>query len=147
MLYLLVAWLLILLGGCSKKVVVYEAELEHDVLKTAEVFTPEQVSTELDHYFKAWAGTRHREGGGDRSGIDCSAFVQQAFEHLFAMSLPRTTEGQVKRGWEIERSQVRPGDLVFFKTGLLSNHVGILVAGRSGPTINADGEGRGAHRH
>ena len=40
------------------------------------------------------------------------------------MDLPRTTEQQSRMGQRINRQQLRPGDLVFFRNG---RHVGIYL--------------------
>src|SRR5205085_6615586 len=37
-----------------------------------------------------WIGTRYEFGGGDRSGIDCSAFTREVFQRSFGIELPRT---------------------------------------------------------
>lgn len=73
---------------------------------------------------EAWQGTPYRIGGVNRSGIDCSAFVQVTFRDVFGMDLPRTTEQQSRMGQRINRQQLRPGDLVFFRNG---RHVGIYL--------------------
>lgn len=73
---------------------------------------------------KAWHGTPYRIGGVSRSGIDCSGFVQVTFRDLFGMDLPRTTDQQLRVGQPINRAQLQPGDLVFFRNG---RHVGIYL--------------------
>lgn len=73
---------------------------------------------------EVWQGTPYRIGGVSRSGIDCSAFVQVTFRDLFGMDLPRTTEQQARIGQRINRKQLQPGDLVFFRNG---RHVGIYL--------------------
>jgi cell wall-associated NlpC family hydrolase len=74
-----------------------------------------------------WRGTPHRMGGTDRSGVDCSGFVQQVYNDVFGIRLPRTTAGQVHHGVNIATSRLRPGDLVFFLPTRTLRHVGIYL--------------------
>lgn len=73
-----------------------------------------------------WVGTPYRLGGEGRSGIDCSGLVRQVFSDSFRMDLPRTTNGQALQGQRIERSELKAGDLVFFRPPGV-NHVGVYV--------------------
>ncbi len=73
-----------------------------------------------------WKGTRYRLGGLSRDGIDCSGFVFVTFRSL-GVVLPRALELQAESGKSIGRSQLRTGDLVFFKTGIFVRHVGIYL--------------------
>ncbi len=74
-----------------------------------------------------WRGVPYRLGGTDRGGIDCSAFVQRTFAERFGIALPRTTAQQGRAGVAVTREALRPGDLVFFKTGRKLRHVGIYL--------------------
>ena len=87
----------------------------------------ERVSALLQAHFSEWRGTPHRWGGQDRRGIDCSGFVSLTYERLFGIRLPRTTRAQARAGERVERGELRPGDLVFFKTGWRARHVGIYL--------------------
>lgn len=80
----------------------------------------------LDEH-ERWAGTPYVLGGEGPRGIDCSALVQQVFSEAFALDLPRTTEGQVNEGTAIDRSELKSGDLVFFRPPGIYRHVGIYV--------------------
>jgi cell wall-associated NlpC family hydrolase len=72
-------------------------------------------------------GVPYRNGGSDPSGFDCSGLVQWAFARN-GRALPREAKEQFLVGREIERDEVRPGDLVFFDTGTNSaSHVGIAL--------------------
>lgn len=86
-----------------------------------------QVSDLLQRHYAEWRGTPHRWGGEDRRGVDCSGFVLLTYERLFGVRLPRTTRAQARTGEGIPRRALRPGDLVFFKTGWRTRHVGIYV--------------------
>lgn|SRR5574344_653744 len=69
----------------------------------------------------------YKMGGTGKNGIDCSAFTQKMFKEKFNVLLPRTTRTQVNEGIEIKKSELKPGDLVFFKTGKTDRHVGIYA--------------------
>ncbi|MCK3654656.1 peptidase C40 [Pasteurellaceae bacterium Macca] len=76
--------------------------------------------------YRQWAGTRYRLGGTSHSGIDCSAFVRATMSSAFNLHLPRSTMGQKTVGRSISKSELRPGDLVFFRK---NHHVGVYIGG------------------
>lgn len=82
-------------------------------------------------------------GNGRRGKLDCSGFVQWLYHEYLGIELPRTTFEQVKKGVEIPKSQLRPGDLVFFQNTyrLGVSHVGLYIG--DGKFINAVGTGKG----
>lgn len=102
---------------------------------------PIMIITNLSEHQRAWKGTRYRLGGTTKQGIDCSAFTQLTFRELFGIRLPRTTVEQAKSGTQIPKSELRTGDLVFFKTGRGPNgrHVGIYV--KNGQFLHASTKG------
>jgi cell wall-associated NlpC family hydrolase len=66
-------------------------------------------------------------GNSPATGFDCSGFVQWLFGQN-GISLPRTTFEQWDVGRHVSRSQLQPGDLVFFTTqGVFCNHVGLYL--------------------
>lgn len=80
----------------------------------------------LDQYAQ-WKGTPHRMGGVSRDGVDCSGLVQRTFLARLGHEIPRTTRRQATVGQPVSRDQLRPGDLVFFRTGYKTRHVGIYT--------------------
>lgn len=74
-----------------------------------------------------WAGTPYQLGGNSRKGIDCSAYTKITYQKVFGLNLPRTTIDQVTTGENIQRRNLAPGDLVFFRTGSKQRHVGVYV--------------------
>ncbi|NQX47674.1 C40 family peptidase [Paenibacillus tritici] len=68
-----------------------------------------------------WGGTRVSEG------FDCSGFILYIFGK-FNLDLPRTSKSQASAGDYVAKSDLRPGDLVFFETGGNGiSHAGIYV--------------------
>ncbi|EHX6836502.1 C40 family peptidase, partial [Salmonella enterica subsp. enterica serovar Muenster] len=65
--------------------------------------------------------------GMSRRGVDCSGFVVVTMRDKFDLQLPRDTREQSKIGTRIDKDELLPGDLVFFKTGSGESglHVGI----------------------
>jgi len=74
---------------------------------------------------------RYKMGGLSRNGVDCSGFVYRLYKDGLGIKLPRSTELQSQLGEHVSKSQLKVGDLVFFKTGGLfkSRHVGIYAGG------------------
>lgn len=83
----------------------------------------------LDKYYKEWKGVRYKYGGTSKKGVDCSAFVQNAFKNSLNIKIPRTTALQSKTGRQVSKVDLKMGDLVFFRTGRKSRHVGIYLEG------------------
>lgn len=74
-----------------------------------------------------WLGTPHRMGGLSRRGVDCSGLTVNLYRDLFGIRLPRTTRAQMRTGRWVDRGQLTPGDLVFFKPVKKYHHVGIYL--------------------
>ena len=85
------------------------------------------VSAKLQRQYEEWHAVAYREGGQSKRGVDCSGFVQLTFQRQFGRQIPRSTELQARAGRQIRETDRRPGDLVFFKTGLFTRHVGIYM--------------------
>lgn len=78
----------------------------------------------LSNIYREWVGTSYRFGGTTKRGIDCSAFVQTALLRAFNIDLPRSTHEQRHSGEKINKSELKEGDLVFFRG---NKHVGIYI--------------------
>jgi cell wall-associated NlpC family hydrolase len=85
--------------------------------------------------YRDWKGTPYVLGGASPKGVDCSRFVNIVFDDYFGIDLPTNTKEQLNAGNKIRRAGVRTGDLVFFRTGRKTLHVGIAV--NSGEFLHA----------
>ena len=94
-----------------------------------------EVKVSLMQAYRDWKGTPYVLGGGSQEGVDCSRFVNIVLDDYFGIDVPTNTKEQLNVGSKIRRAAVRTGDLVFFKTGLKTLHVGIAV--NSGEFLHA----------
>ncbi|MRS14073.1 glycoside hydrolase [Enterobacteriaceae bacterium RIT691] len=96
---------------------------------THQLSTPpsETLKTKILAEYSQWKGTRYHFGGHSHHGIDCSALMQEIFQGSISMNLPRTTGEQMHNGYRIGKGELKPGDLVFFKTSTRTRHVGVYV--------------------
>lgn len=74
-------------------------------------------------------GVPYKLGGTSaETGFDCSGFVRAMYQQTVGLMLPRTSAEQAAATSRIEKTDLKPGDLVFFNTLRRTNsHVGIYV--------------------
>ena len=93
---------------------------------------PIQTSSYGDHDIVRYAmdlvGTPYVYGGRDaESGRDCSGLVSLVYNKA-GLPLGGTAANMAKQGRQINKSELAPGDLVFFNTlGRAYSHVGIYI--------------------
>ena len=85
-------------------------------------------------------GIKYRFGGETINGLDCSSFVQKVYK-LAGAQLPRTARYQALFGITVDKSELKPGDLLFFQTyAKFPSHVGIYIG--EGKMIHASSKGK-----
>ncbi len=76
---------------------------------------------------KNYLGVPYVWGGSSPSGFDCSGFIHYVY-NKHGISLPRVSADQYKAGTSVSKSNLRPGDLIFFETYKPGpSHVGIYL--------------------
>jgi gamma-D-glutamyl-L-lysine dipeptidyl-peptidase len=77
---------------------------------------------------KRFLGTHYLWGGLSAWGFDCSGLIWSLYrEH--GLTIPRDADPQLHHGTPVARSQLRPGDLLFFGSKSYADHVSIYVGG------------------
>lgn len=84
-------------------------------------------ATPLNEQVDALIGTPYKWAGTTTSGFDCSGFTSYVFAQ-FNIELPHSSKSQASKGNWVDKSDLRPGDLVFFNPGGGAiSHVGIYI--------------------
>ncbi|WP_288841446.1 C40 family peptidase [uncultured Deefgea sp.] len=73
--------------------------------------------------------TQYQFGGTNpEAGLDCSGLVLLVYKNALGVTLPRTAAAMAAAARPVSQSEMRAGDLVFFKTTDRSfSHVGIYL--------------------
>ena len=85
--------------------------------------------SQIAQYALQYVGCPYVYGGSSPSGFDCSGFTTYVMKH-FGYSINRTASSQMDNGTSVSKSELQPGDLVFFNSGNSSKratHVGIYT--------------------
>lgn len=73
-------------------------------------------------------GLSYRFGGNSPTqGLDCSGFMQYIFKRSMGITLPRTSAEMATVGQQVDRANLKPGDMVFFSGGGRVSHVGMYI--------------------
>lgn len=90
---------------------------------------------------QSYLGVRYRLGGASRTGVDCSGLVLLAYKSV-GISLPHKASLQAALGRRIDRSAVKPGDLVAWGApgnyphiALAMNATQVIVAPHTGTVV------------
>ncbi|PID50887.1 MAG: hypothetical protein CR980_01315 [Propionibacteriales bacterium] len=91
------------------------------------------------NYAMAQRGKRYRLGGTGPNAYDCSGLMMMAYRSA-GISIPRTAGAQFRGiGHRVSRSDLKPGDLVFYYRGI--RHVGMYIG--NGRIVHAANPRRG----
>lgn len=101
------------------------------------------LATEIISTGEDFIGTPYQYGADEDQTrtFDCSSFTQYVYK-LYGITLPRSSKQQSQSGSYVPRSQLKPGDLVFFYSPI--HHVAIYIGngqilhtyGKPGVTIS-----------
>jgi cell wall-associated NlpC family hydrolase len=70
----------------------------------------------------------YKRGGNNSAGFDCSGFVRAMYQSTLGLVLPHNAKAQAAATEKIDRSELQPGDLVFYNTLRKAfSHVGIYI--------------------
>lgn len=81
-------------------------------------------SSSIASYALQFVGCSYRYGATGPSVFDCSGFTRYVYAH-FGISLVHSAAGQAGYGTAVSKSELQPGDLVFFYSPI--SHVGIYI--------------------
>jgi murein DD-endopeptidase / murein LD-carboxypeptidase len=77
--------------------------------------------------FDDWEGTRYSFGGDSANGIDCSALTRRIYRSVFSFELPRVSTDQIKEGTIVNRNDLKPGDILYFRPENRVNHTAVYI--------------------
>jgi len=111
---------------------------------TAPVTDPDS-SARAAGFARKMVGKPYRYGGSSPTGFDCSGLIQYSYKQA-GVSLPRSTDEQLRLSQPLRGAHLRRGDLLFFdQEGKKKSHVGIYLgdgqfvhAPSSGKTVRTD---------
>ena len=122
----------------------YSEHLSEDWLDSFIDFIEEENKPEAEKvldFAKNFIGVPYVYGGSTPRGFDCSGFVKYVLAE-FGIDAPRVSYEQMSMGKAVSISDIKPGDLLFFRRG---GHVGFYVgdgmyihAPQSGRTVSID---------
>jgi len=134
-----------LLGACSqqRQIVRHQPTAEQQTQKPyyQPRITQQVQSPVVDQHFHArqrminvahgMLGIPYKWGGNNpRTGFDCSGLTRYVHKQALGIDIPRTTAKQRDTTKTINYAQLKPGDMLFFKIGKKSNHVGVYIGDR-----------------
>lgn len=73
------------------------------------------IASEIADYAAQFIGRRYRLGSTGPKTFDCSGFMSYIFRKA-GIELNRTSRMQYAQGESVDRSEIRPGDLMFFSS-------------------------------
>ncbi|WP_164968165.1 NlpC/P60 family protein [Arcobacter sp. CECT 8986] len=117
----------ILFSGCSMSMNSLTSGFSKPKKDLTKGIEDNHITRVLLSQYREWKGVEYKYGGNSKDGIDCSAFIQRTFYTKLHKKLPRTTYYQSRLGKAVKKKDAKAGDLVFFKTGRKSRHVGIYL--------------------
>ncbi len=133
-------WYMVTYNGSTGYVCSQYVLLAADEAGAAAAASTSSLGSDIVAYAKDFLGCRYVWGANGPTCFDCSGFTKYIYAH-FGYSLNRTATNQLKNGVSVARTELQPGDLVFFKykTSKPVSHVGIYIG--DGNFIHASSTG------
>lgn len=123
----------------SNYVVVEYSLLE--AVKFEPISAATQFRLDVVNYALQFLGNPYVWGGTNPwTGADCSGYMQYVMA-TFGITLPRVSWQQAGAGVAVNLANLQPGDLVFYGTGGVVNHVAMYIG--NGQIVHAISENRG----
>jgi cell wall-associated NlpC family hydrolase len=127
---ILISTAFLLLGGCSSTPSQYGASATAPSRDRAQV-----VQTALNQ-----VGRPYRYGGNTPgSGFDCSGLVYYSHQSA-GIAVPRSSKLQLRQIRRVRYSEIKPGDLLFYKISNKPSHVAIYIG--NGKFVHAPSSGK-----
>lgn len=114
----------------SSKITTVSTQNGNDPKKVELVATPSKKASSVIQAARKFTGTKYKYGGMDKSGMDCSGLVCNAFKEV-NIQLPHQSAEMSKIGKSLKIFELQPGDLVFMGASRGSSkvtHVGIVTS-------------------
>ena len=104
-------------------------------LRTPATILPAKVERVIEEA-ESYLGVPYRYGGINKNGIDCSGLMTNCYRTV-GVTLPRSSREQATIGKQVNRKELKPGDLVFFssKNNKAVDHVGLVTQVRGTEVI------------
>jgi len=134
--------LILSLASCTKKMyiseeVIYSVDDEskatnpHSSIENVNIITDEQqLIISLIEYAESLDGSPYQWGGTTPEGFDCSGFIQHIYAH-FGIKIPRMPADMAAISEKVDKKDLLPGDIVYFKGSNLNSdeigHVAMVV--------------------
>ena len=97
------------------------------ILQTACGLTPQEQRERFIEQCKSYLGTPYKYGGTTKKGMDCSGFIFTSAKESLGLNLPRRSEDLYNSLEHIEKGDLQPGDLIFFKATDRINHAAVYL--------------------
>lgn len=123
--HLIVSWLIFLLTACGSVPPAFERSANPEARRSE--FSEQ--GHEVALFALGLIDTGYRFGGKNpEAGLDCSGMVAYIYNTAAGVKVGGSAADIARKGRQIERSRLRPGDLVFFNTRNASySHVGVYI--------------------
>jgi murein DD-endopeptidase / murein LD-carboxypeptidase len=86
------------------------------------------INEELYSFINEWYAVPYKYAGKDKAGIDCSGLTAKLYLAVYKKTISSNTKSLVNEVKQINESELKEGDLVFFITnGKTISHVGVYL--------------------